>query len=160
MSELEAVSGSVTVPGRFSYASQQSWLFPSTVRNNILFGEKFDPLLYEKVLETCALKKDIDHLPDKDEHVIGGKSSSLSGGQRSRINLARAVYRKAELYLLDDPLASVDCKTAAHIFKKCFLRFLAGKTRLMVTHSTHFLRSVDVVLMLENVSQLLRSSAH
>lgn len=84
--------------------------------------------------------------------IVGDRGVSLSGGQRARINLARAVYRKADIYLLDDPLSAVDTHVARHLYKKCIVEYLKNKTRILVTHQLQFLKRVDYIVVLERVS--------
>ncbi|KAJ8684209.1 hypothetical protein QAD02_020001 [Eretmocerus hayati] len=140
----------VKVPNlTISYACQEAWLFAGTVRENILFGQQFDPVRYSEVTEVCALRRDFDQLPNGDLTVVGEHGTSLSGGQRARVNLARAVYRKADLYLLDDPLSAVDPQVARHLFDKCVCGFLSDKTRILVTHQLQFLQKVDTILFLD-----------
>jgi len=91
--------------------------------------------------------------------VVGDRGVSLSGGQRARINLARAVYREADLYLLDDPLSAVDTHVAKHLYKKCITEYLHDKTRILVTHQLQFLKRADHIVMLERVSTAPRSLA-
>ncbi|XP_011505751.1 PREDICTED: probable multidrug resistance-associated protein lethal(2)03659 [Ceratosolen solmsi marchali] len=134
---------------RISYASQDAWLFASTVRENILFGEPFDSARYNKVVEVCALKQDFEHLSKGDLSTVGERGSSLSGGQQARINLARAIYRQADVYLLDDPLSAVDSKVACHLFERCIRDFLHDKTRILVTHQLQFLQHVDNIIFVE-----------
>lgn len=107
LGELNLLQGNVRVNGKISYASQEAWLFGSSIRQNILFGEDFDRQRYQCVVETCDLLKDFNQFPQGDETIVGERGSSLSGGQKARINLARAVYRQADIYLLDDPLSAV-----------------------------------------------------
>lgn len=104
-----------------------------------------------QVIEACNLQQDFLQFPYGDQTLIGERGISLSGGQRSRINLARAVYKKANLYLLDDPLSAVDTKVAQHLFQKCIKEFLAGETRILVTHQLQFLTNVDQIVMMEKV---------
>ncbi|KAJ8684206.1 hypothetical protein QAD02_019998, partial [Eretmocerus hayati] len=137
---------------KISYACQDSWLFSGTVRENILFGQPFDPARYSEVTEVCALRRDFEQLPKGDLTVIGERGASLSGGQRARVNLARAVYRKADLYLLDDPLSAVDPRVARHLFDKCVCGYLRGKTRILVTHQLQFLRQADSILFIDRGS--------
>lgn len=151
LNEVNFSSGNVSIGGNVSYAPQEAWLFPSTIRNNITFGDHYDEERYSKVIQVCALTKDIDKLPNNDEYKVGEKSVSLSGGQRSRINLARAIYRKADIYLLDDPLSSIDTYTSKQIFDKCFLDHLKGKTRVLVTHNVPLLKKVDFIIIVNNV---------
>ncbi|GAB1868440.1 Multidrug resistance-associated protein 4-like [Camponotus japonicus] len=134
---------------RISYASQEPWLFGGTVRDNILFGQPFDKVRYSEVTHVCALLKDFQQFPQGDMTIVGERGASLSGGQRARINLARAVYRQADLYLLDDPLSAVDTHVAKHLYKKCITEYLYGKTRILVTHQLHFLKRVDHIIVLD-----------
>lgn len=84
--------------------------------------------------------------------MVGDRGVSLSGGQRARINLARAVYRQADLYLLDDPLSAVDTHVARHLYQKCITQYLDGKTRILVTHQLQFLKRADHIAVLDRVS--------
>ncbi|XP_019626252.1 PREDICTED: multidrug resistance-associated protein 4-like [Branchiostoma belcheri] len=110
LGELPASSGEVKVDGRVSYASQQAWVFSGTVRQNIVFGHPYDHLKYWKVIDCCGLSKDLEVFPNSDLTLVGDRGITLSGGQKARINLARAVYRDADIYVLDDPLSAVDAK--------------------------------------------------
>ncbi|KAG7207748.1 hypothetical protein KM043_009360 [Ampulex compressa] len=134
---------------RISYASQEPWLFGGTVRENILFGQPFERSRYVAVTRACALTRDFRQLPYGDMSVVGERGASLSGGQRARVNLARAVYRQADLYLLDDPLSAVDTHVAKHLFKKCIEDYLRGKTRILVTHQLQFLERVDHIVAVD-----------
>ncbi|KAL3283201.1 hypothetical protein HHI36_006350 [Cryptolaemus montrouzieri] len=148
--ELPLSSGKMEIGGVISYASQEPWLFVSNVRNNILFGQPFNKDKYNEVIKVCALERDFDLFPYGDKTNVGERGVSLSGGQRARINLARAVYRDADIYLFDDPLSAVDPHVAKHLFQKCILKHLHNKTRILVTHQTQFLNQADFVLVLDN----------
>ncbi|XP_036143534.1 multidrug resistance-associated protein 4 isoform X2 [Monomorium pharaonis] len=134
---------------RISYASQEPWLFGGTVRDNILFGQPYDKARYTQVANVCALKKDFRQFPQGDMTIVGDRGISLSGGQRARINLARAVYRQADLYLLDDPLSAVDTRVARHLYSECITDYLHGKTRILVTHQLQFLKRMDHIVVLD-----------
>ncbi len=112
------MSGSIDIQGTIGYASQEPWIFSATVRDNITFGLPYRPDWYDKVIESCGLDKDMDILPDGDLTLIGERGVTLSGGQKARLNLARAVYRDADIYLLDDPLSAVDTVVSRHIFDR------------------------------------------
>lgn len=98
--ELPIVSGTLQVQGKIAYTSQESWIFGGSVRDNIVFGSDYDPEKYDSVIRTCALERDLDLLPFGDATLVGDRGTSLSGGQKARINLARAVYADADIYLL------------------------------------------------------------
>ncbi|XP_046426049.1 ATP-binding cassette sub-family C member 4-like isoform X3 [Neodiprion fabricii] len=141
-SEAEITSRDI----RVSYASQDPWLFSASIRDNILFGLPYEKKRYQEVTEACALLKDFDQLSQGDLSLVGERGASLSGGQRARVNLARAVYRDADLYLLDDPLSAVDSRVGRHLFEKCINGFLKSKTRIIVTHQFQYLEQVDTVI--------------
>ncbi|XP_076243257.1 ATP-binding cassette sub-family C member 4 [Calliopsis andreniformis] len=152
---------------RISYASQEPWLFSGTVRDNILFGQPYDKERYVAVTKACALTKDFQQLPYGDMSNVGEGGSSLSGGQKARVNLARAVYKPADMYLLDDPLSAVDARVARHLFFKCIQNYLNGKTRILVTHQLQFVKQADTIAVLDRgclqmqgtYEQLIKSNA-
>ncbi|XP_045472555.1 ATP-binding cassette sub-family C member 4-like [Harmonia axyridis] len=148
LGELIPSSGVVEFSGDISYASQEPWLFASNVRNNILFGEEYNRSHYKTVVRVCALEKDFEQFPEGDKTRVGDRGVSLSGGQRARINLARAVYKDSDIYLLDDPLSAVDTKVGRHLFDKCILEHLRGKTRILVTHQLQYLKRADIIIVL------------
>ncbi|CAF1114873.1 unnamed protein product [Rotaria sordida] len=108
---------------------------------------------YKNVIKACCLDIDIQNFGEVgDLLMIGDKGVNLSGGQKARISLARALYTDADLYLLDDPLAAVDPKVAKNIFDQCIgpQSLLRGKTRILVTHQTHFLVETDQMILMTN----------
>lgn len=139
--------------GSISYAAQEPWIFFGTVRNNILFGQAYDKQRYSKVVKCCALTTDFKQLPYGDKTIIGDRGASLSGGQRARISLARAMYKKASIYLLDDPLSAVDAQVGKHLFDQVIgpnADIAKNATRVLVTHQVHFLKEADGILVMEN----------
>ncbi|XP_073846051.1 multidrug resistance protein 5 isoform X1 [Musca autumnalis] len=149
LGELPAESGSVNVSGTLSYASQEPWLFTGTVRQNILFGLPMDRQRYRTVVKKCALERDFELLPFGDKTIVGERGASLSGGQKARINLARAVYRKADVYLLDDPLSAVDTHVGRHLFDQCMRGYLRDDIVLLVTHQLQFLEQADLIVIMD-----------
>ncbi|XP_061642245.1 ATP-binding cassette sub-family C member 4-like isoform X2 [Phyllopteryx taeniolatus] len=149
LGELSHDTGTMTVRGQLNYASQQPWVFPGTIRSNILFGRVLNPQKYERVLKACALKKDLELLPDGDLTLIGDKGGTLSGGQKARINLARAVYEEADIYLLDDPLSAVDAEVGKYLFEVCICGLLKNKCRILVTHQLQNLWTVDHIVVIK-----------
>ena len=148
LGELPLTDGKLQRNGATAYAAQEPWVFSDTLRNNILFGRPFDHHRYETVLEVCDLTKDIAGFPNGDLTLIGQRGVTLSGGQRARVCLARAVYPEADIYLLDDPLSAVDATVAKNIFEKCIINLLSGKLRVLVTHQVQFLKSADHIVVL------------
>ncbi|XP_074845315.1 ATP-binding cassette sub-family C member 4 isoform X2 [Carettochelys insculpta] len=149
LGELPKDKGLVDVRGRIAYVSQQPWVFPGTVRSNILFGREYDKDKYEKVLKVCALKKDMQMLADGDLTMIGDRGATLSGGQRARVNLARAVYQDADIYLLDDPLSAVDAEVSRHLFEKCIYQALHQKVSILVTHQLQYIHAANQIVILK-----------
>lgn len=132
----------------FSTLRYTNCKFIGTVRSNILFGQPYDRERYRQVVRKCALERDFALLPHGDRTVIGERGASLSGGQRARVGLARACYRKAAIYLLDDPLSAVDTHVSKHLFDQCLRDFLKEKTVILVTHQLQFLQYVDQIVIL------------
>ncbi|KAJ0033820.1 hypothetical protein NQD34_000927 [Periophthalmus magnuspinnatus] len=151
LGEMERRSGSLSTRGSVALVPQQAWTLNASVKENILFGAPRSEGWYHRVLEACALLPDLDLLPAGDSSEIGEKGVNLSGGQRQRISLARAVYRKSDIYLLDDPLSAVDAHVGQHIFDRVIgpNGLLRDKTRILVTHGASLLPQCDVVLVLE-----------
>ncbi|XP_049951743.1 ATP-binding cassette sub-family C member 4-like isoform X1 [Schistocerca serialis cubense] len=148
--ELPLSSGSISVDKVVSYASQEPWLFVGSVRQNILFGQPYDHKKYQQVVKVCALQRDFELFPFGDKTIVGERGVSLSGGQRARINLARAVYRDADVYLLDDPLSAVDTHVGKQLFQECIDGYLKTKTRILATHQLQYLKSADVIAIINN----------
>ncbi|XP_065919884.1 ATP-binding cassette sub-family C member 4-like isoform X2 [Dysidea avara] len=147
--ELEALDGSVDIEGSVSYASQDPWIFSGTLKENILFGQDYDEAWYDRVVECCSLVKDIDEMPFGDETLIGERGVNLSGGQKARVNLARAVYRDSDIMLLDDPLSAVDAAVSRHLFDGCICGVLADKLVILVTHQLQYAEHADRILVLK-----------
>ncbi|KAG6837885.1 hypothetical protein H0H93_013038 [Arthromyces matolae] len=126
-----------------AYAAQESWVQNETIKENILFGSPFDEERYKKVLYQCALERDLTLFEAGDKTEVGEKGLTLSGGQKARLTLARAVYSRAEILLLDDVLAALDVHTAKWIVEKCFAGdLLKGRTVLLVTHNVAMARPI------------------
>ncbi|KAI8378125.1 P-loop containing nucleoside triphosphate hydrolase protein [Choanephora cucurbitarum] len=118
-----------------AYVSQTAWLQNASIRDNILFGLPYVESRYRDTLYACALDKDLSILEDGDQTEIGEKGITLSGGQKARVSLARAVYSRAQTILMDDVLSAVDAHTAKHLYEACLLGpLMANRTRILVTH--------------------------
>lgn len=124
LEELPLSEGNLEVNGTVSYATQQSWIFEASIKNNIIFTNDYDETRYKAVVHVCALERDFELFQHGDATLVGDRGITLSGGQKARVNLARAIYKKADIYLLDDPLSAVDVHVGKHIFEKCIKEFL------------------------------------
>uniref|UniRef100_A0A0D9UXD6 ABC transporter C family member 13 n=1 Tax=Leersia perrieri TaxID=77586 RepID=A0A0D9UXD6_9ORYZ len=149
LGEIPKLSGEVKTCGTMAYVSQSAWIQSGKIQDNILFGKQMDKEKYDRVIESCSLKKDLEILPFGDQTVIGERGINLSGGQKQRIQIARALYQDADIYLFDDPFSAVDAHTGSHLFKECLLGDLASKTVVYVTHQIEFLPAADLILVMK-----------
>jgi ABC-type lipoprotein export system ATPase subunit len=142
------------IHGSISYASQLPWIQSTTIRQNILYHSPYDEEKYFRVLHACCLIEDLMTMPYGDLTFIGQKGINLSGGQKSRIALARAVYSDHEIFLLDDILAALDSIVGKKVFDRVVCGLLRKKLRILVTHKEDILHGqsaeVHQVLTLRN----------
>ncbi|VDN89059.1 unnamed protein product [Brugia pahangi] len=152
LGEMEKLKGCIGVSGQIAIVSQEPWIQNSNLRDNVLFGKQFDQKYYDKIMEACALVKDLAILPNGDATEIGEKGINLSGGQKARVALARAVYQNRDNYLLDDPLSAVDSHVGKHIFEKVIGHngLLRHKTRILVTNNLVHLNKVDIIAYMQD----------
>ncbi|XP_019397334.1 PREDICTED: multidrug resistance-associated protein 6 isoform X2 [Crocodylus porosus] len=150
LGELQKLEGHVSVKGTVAYVPQQAWIQNASVEDNILFGKEMDDSWYNRVIHACALHPDLETFPAGSRSEIGEKGINISGGQKQRVGLARAVYQKAAIYLLDDPLSAVDAQVGQHIFEQVIgpNGLLKEKTRILVTHTISILPYVDNIVVL------------
>lgn len=133
--DAQAHPGDWIIPGSVAYVGQTPWLESASLRDNILFGLPFIEERYNQTVEACALKKDLEILTDGDKTELGANGINLSGGQKWRVTLARAIYSRAEILVMDDVFSAVDAHVGRHIFEKCVTGDLCkGRTRILVTH--------------------------
>lgn len=124
------------------------WIQNCSVRENITFGKPFDPEKYSKVIYACSLDTDLKELPAGDFTEIGERGITLSGGQKARINLARAVYSDAPILLFDDVLSAVDARVGRHIIDNLFSDYLHDRTRILATHQLSLVEKADKIVFL------------
>uniref|UniRef100_A0A8C9K421 Uncharacterized protein n=1 Tax=Panthera tigris altaica TaxID=74533 RepID=A0A8C9K421_PANTA len=152
LGEMEKLTGVVQRKGSVAYVAQQAWIQNCILQENILFGSTMQKQFYEQVLEACALLPDLEQLPNGDQTEIGERGVNISGGQKHRVSLARAVYSGADIYLLDDPFSAVDVHIGKQLFEKVIgsSGILKNKTRVLVTHNLTLLPQMDLIVVMES----------
>ncbi|CDR39229.1 CYFA0S03e01090g1_1 [Cyberlindnera fabianii] len=147
---LKGKEPTVEIHGSIAYCAQVPWIMNATFKENILFGHKFDEEFYQKTLEACQLLPDLEILPDGDSTHVGEKGISLSGGQKARLSLARAVYSRADVFILDDILSAVDAHVGKNIIEQVINGILSSKTIILATNSISVLAEAENIILLEN----------
>ncbi|OOQ89136.1 ABC transporter family protein [Penicillium brasilianum] len=147
--DMRVTDGKVRMSTTRSFCPQYAWIQNATVRNNILFGKEYDESWYEQVIDACALAPDLEILPNGDSTEIGERGITVSGGQKQRLNIARAIYFNAELVLMDDPLSAVDAHVGRHIMDKAICGLLKDRCRILATHQLHVLSRCDRIVVME-----------
>lgn len=152
LGDLWKIEGNVRVQGTIAYVAQQPWIMNATVKENIIFGHRYESNFYEQTVKACALLADFTQLPDGDDTVVGERGISLSGGQKARVALARAVYARADIYLLDDCLSAVDSHVGRHIIENVLGSngLLSSKCRILATNAISVLPEADYIYQLKN----------
>lgn len=160
LGDMYKVRGEVVVRGNVAYVAQSPWIMNASVQDNILFGHRWDKLFYERTIKACALSADLAVLPDGDQTEVGERGISLSGGQKARLTLARAVYARADIYLLDDILSAVDQHVGRHIIENVIgpNGLLKSKTRILATNSTRVLMEANFLVLLRDGKVLERGT--
>ncbi len=143
-------STKLIINGKISYLSQENWIQNTTIKENILFNHKYSYEKYDKILELCELKPDLNLLEGGDLTEIGEKGINLSGGQNTRVALARAMYSDGDIFILDDPISSLDANTGKKIMNNCIINYLKDKTRILVTHSLQYTKYSDRIIYMKN----------
>ena len=150
LGDLYKIKGEVVMRGASAYVAQSPWVMNASVRENVVFGHRWDPAFYDRTIKACALADDFAILPDGDQTEVGECGISLSGGQKARLTLARAVYARADVYLLDDVLSAVDQHVGRHIIDNVLgpKGLLAGKTRILATNAIPVLMEAHFIILL------------
>jgi ATP-binding cassette subfamily C (CFTR/MRP) protein 1 len=147
--DMRKTAGSITMGARRAFCPQYAWIQNTTVKENIVFGQRYDREWYDRVVDACALRPDFEMLPDGDRTEIGERGITVSGGQKQRLNIARAIYFNADVVLLDDPLSAVDAHVGRHIMDNAICGLLKGKARILVTHQLHVLNRCDRIIWMD-----------
>ena len=147
--EIPKYTGALRYQGSYAYVAQNPVLFYGPLKDSIIFGKAYNEELFWRVLDACCLTEDVKKLPEKEMSEIGERGTILTGSQKVRLILARALYAEADIYLMDDPLIGLDAKLAKKIFKNAVLGFLKEKTVLLITHRFPFLKYADNVILMD-----------
>ena len=139
----------IYINGLLAYSGQNPWIQNTTFRDNILFGGEYKHNKFSEIMRICGLDIDLAAFPKGENTLIGEKGITLSGGQKARVALARAIYSEQDIYLLDDVLSAVDAHVAKLIMGDCLLNYLGGYTRVLVTHNLQILPDVDRIIVLK-----------
>lgn len=154
--ELPISEGSsyLKVAGSVAYCSQNAWILNSSIKGNILFGKRFNEDFYNETIDACQLRPDLQTLPNGDETIVGDKGIALSGGQKARLSLARAVYARADIYLLDDILSAVDSYVGRKIIDAVLSSkgLLASRTVVLATNSVKVLQEAKSIYFIKDGS--------
>jgi ATP-binding cassette subfamily C (CFTR/MRP) protein 4 len=155
MEENRRIKGSLDIRGKIAYVEQEPFIFSSTVEDNITFGLEYNDERFKKCIDAACLEADMELLSNGQKTIIGERGINVSGGQKARISLARAIYQDADIYLLDDPLSAVDPEVANNIFEKAILGALRNKCVVLVTHQLQFMRRCQQIMILQDGEQRL-----
>jgi len=147
--DMRKTLGTVTMGANRAFCPQYAWIQNATAKENIMFGKPFRRDWYDKVVEACALLPDFEMLPHGDLTEIGERGITVSGGQKQRLNIARAIYFDTEIVLLDDPLSAVDAHVGRHIMDKAICGLLKDKCRILATHQLWVLNRCDRIIWME-----------
>ncbi|PIA15922.1 P-loop containing nucleoside triphosphate hydrolase protein [Coemansia reversa NRRL 1564] len=152
------VEGEGLVAGSIGYLEQSPWIMNDTLRANIIFGREFDREFFDKVVDACAFAEDISQWPQGDLTVIGERGVNISGGQRARLALARTIYSRADIYVLDDPLSAVDAHVKKHILDNVLLGsgLIADKLRIVSTNDKIIFPYANQIVSLEDCTATVK----
>ncbi|EER20620.1 mgATP-energized glutathione s-conjugate pump, putative [Perkinsus marinus ATCC 50983] len=149
MGQMPKLVGCTSAGEGVAYVPQTAWIYNATVRDNILFGEPYDEERYKQAIECSQLARDLLIFPAGDATEIGERGVNMSGGQKQRLALARAMYSEYELVLMDDPISALDASVARAAFQEGIQGMMLGRTRVLVTNRVEFVHAADWVIVMD-----------
>lgn len=147
--DMRKTAGEVVYGASRAFCPQYAWIQNTSLQNNIIFGKPMIKAWYKEVINACALKADLEMLPNGDQTEIGERGITISGGQKQRLNIARAIYFDSDVVLMDDPLSAVDAHVGRHIFDNAILGLLKDKCRILATHQLWVLNRCDRIIWMD-----------
>ncbi|KAJ1345225.1 hypothetical protein BSLG_000739 [Batrachochytrium salamandrivorans] len=147
--DMRKTSGSANIYGKISYCSQDPWIATGTIEENIVFNNESARNNVTAAITASCLDDDLETMPYGLGTQIGARGVNLSGGQRARVALARALAQDSDIYLLDDPISALDARVSKKVFQDAICGSLKDKTVLLVTHQLHLLPKVDSIIVLD-----------
>ena len=148
--DMRKTSGHISLGANRAFCPQYAWIQNATVKDNICFGKDFRQDWYDKVVDAAALRPDFEMFPDGDKTEIGERGITVSGGQKQRLNIARAIYFDADIIIMDDPLSAVDAHVGRHILDNAICGLLKNKCRILATHQLWVLNRCDRIVWMED----------
>ena len=143
------IGASIKLRGSMAYVGQKAWIQSITVKQNIIFGKEFDQKRYDDSIKYSCMTDDLKILLKNDETMLGDKGVNLSGGQKIRLSIARAMYSNADIYLFDDPISALDIHVGKYVMEEGILNYLKGSTRLVATHAIAYLKFFDYIYVMD-----------
>jgi ATP-binding cassette subfamily C (CFTR/MRP) protein 4 len=150
LDEMPFYAGRVRKNGKVGYVEQEPVLFSASIKDNIVFGGSYNEGRYQRALADSCLEADIRLFPNRDSTLVGERGVTLSGGQKARLALARALYADPDIFLFDDPISAVDAKVAKKIFSNVVEKHRGSKTIILVTHQISYLFKCDRVIIMDD----------
>lgn len=132
-----------------SYMGHDSQLFTTTISENILLGAPDNDLGLQKVLHTVCFEEDLKTMPDGTKTIVGASGVRLSGGQQARLSLARTLYHKPPILILDDPFSAVDAATEGFILNSLREEY-SDCLILLISHRLSCFPTADQVLLIDH----------
>lgn len=148
--DMRQTSGHVRLGASRAFCPQSAWIQNAAVKDNILFGKDMRKQWYNAVVDACALRPDFDMFPNGELTEIGERGITVSGGQKQRLNIARAIYHDSEMVIMDDPLSAVDAHVGRHIMDHAICGLLRDKCRILATHQLWVLSRCDRIVWLQD----------
>lgn len=150
---------SLRIDKKIAYVSQQSWSMSKTIKENITMGFPWNESRFRDAIKYSCFQEDLNDMPNRELTLIGNKGVNLSGGQKARLAIARALYSDADVYLFDDPISALDITVGKAIMEQCILGYLKGKTVLVATHALAYLPYFHKVYVMDQ-GQIIMEGSH